>query len=390
MRVLFFGSDTFSIRALNVLRKSSKKYTFDIVAPEIKKYGRNLDKLSIPSIHTYCKHYDLPFSTEVDSSVRNKINNRDYDLCCVVSYDSLIPNEILSKIPYSLNIHPSLLPKYKGSSPLQYTLLNQDEECGVTLQNLDPLRFDAGKIVTQTMPLKVKDVLAESLTELPYVFERKVRTCAMQRQDTDLFFLADPAENRLYGDKFNGFKNEMGNVGSSLFSEYLTQQMFKTNLYVDSKYKKSWARKLQKNVAQINWQTSSRSTILNDFGILKKLYTFKKQYRSKSKKQTSSTLEKHSDHQLKRTIISSLKKFDDVSRVPEVLHQAAPGSFAPLADEILGQRLLIKCIDDEYLVCDELQFESFQVEPAGKWIRNLNKRCNNKETLNDINEMRFE
>lgn len=390
MRVLFFGSDTFSIRALNVLRKNNKGYTFDIVTPEIKKYGRNLDKLSIPSIHTYCEHYELPFATEIDSKVRNKINNCDYDLCCVVSYDALIPNEILSKIPYSLNIHPSLLPKYKGSSPLQYTLLNQDDECGVTLQNLDPFRFDAGRIVTQTMPLKVEDVLAENLTKLRYMFEGKVKTCAMQRQNADLSFLSIPAENRLYGDVFNVFKNEMGNIGSSLFHEYLNQEMFNTNVYVESKYKKSWARKLQKNVAQINWEKFTRSTILNNFGILKKLYTFKKQYLNKSKKQNFVHCDETSSFQLKRVILSSLKEFNNPSKVPEALRQAPPGSFAPYDDEILGPRLLIKCLNDEYLVCEELQFESFQVEPAEKWIRNLNKRCNNKETLRNSSEMRFE
>jgi methionyl-tRNA formyltransferase len=49
-------------------------------------------------------------------------------------------------------VHPSLLPRYRGAAPIQRTLLNHDHETGVTIQTLDPQRFDHGSILLQTSP----------------------------------------------------------------------------------------------------------------------------------------------------------------------------------------------------------------------------------------------
>lgn len=49
-----------------------------------------------------------------------------------------------------INVHPSLLPKYRGSSPIQYTILNQDKIGGVSIIELSPSSFDSGRILAQT------------------------------------------------------------------------------------------------------------------------------------------------------------------------------------------------------------------------------------------------
>ncbi|KAF9355225.1 hypothetical protein BGX34_010587 [Mortierella sp. NVP85] len=73
-----------------------------------------------------------------------------WDFGVVVSFGWFLPNDAISRFKKAgINVHPSLLPKYRGSAPLQRAILNQDETTGVTVQLLDPNEFDAGKILAQ-------------------------------------------------------------------------------------------------------------------------------------------------------------------------------------------------------------------------------------------------
>src|SRR3954468_4170015 len=76
--------------------------------------------------------------------------NSPYDLGIVVSFGHFIPERIISSFTKgTINVHPSLLPKYRGSSPVQHTIINDDQETGVTVQELHDKKFDAGKILVQ-------------------------------------------------------------------------------------------------------------------------------------------------------------------------------------------------------------------------------------------------
>lgn len=76
-----------------------------------------------------------------------------FDLIIAVSFGLFIPASLIESFPYGgLNVHPSLLPRYRGAAPIQRTLLNHDRETGVTIQTLDKKRFDHGAILMQTSP----------------------------------------------------------------------------------------------------------------------------------------------------------------------------------------------------------------------------------------------
>ncbi|KAF8939756.1 hypothetical protein BGZ58_008844 [Dissophora ornata] len=79
-----------------------------------------------------------------------------WDFGVVVSFGWFLPNDVITRFKKAgINVHPSLLPKYRGSAPMQRAILNQDNTTGVTVQLLDPNEFDAGKILAQaevTMP----------------------------------------------------------------------------------------------------------------------------------------------------------------------------------------------------------------------------------------------
>lgn len=76
--------------------------------------------------------------------------DKSYDLGVVVSFGYFIPPHIISSFKYgAVNVHPSLLPKYRGAAPIQHAIMYGDEETGVSIQELDDREFDAGRILVQ-------------------------------------------------------------------------------------------------------------------------------------------------------------------------------------------------------------------------------------------------
>ena len=83
--------------------------------------------------------------------------NTTFDLAVVVSFGYFFPASLIKSFPMgAINVHPSLLPKYRGAAPIYHTLLkerlNNDikEETGVTIMELHPKEMDAGDIYYQT------------------------------------------------------------------------------------------------------------------------------------------------------------------------------------------------------------------------------------------------
>lgn len=79
--------------------------------------------------------------------IQNKNIFKDLDFGIVAAYSKIIPQEIIDEFKHGLiGVHPSLLPKYRGPSPIQYTILNGDKESGTTLFLID-FGIDTGKII---------------------------------------------------------------------------------------------------------------------------------------------------------------------------------------------------------------------------------------------------
>lgn len=74
-----------------------------------------------------------------------------FDLAVVVSFGYFLPAPLIASFPRGgLNVHPSLLPKYRGAAPIQHTLINGDPVTGVSIIELHAQRFDAGRILNQS------------------------------------------------------------------------------------------------------------------------------------------------------------------------------------------------------------------------------------------------
>lgn len=121
---------------------------------------------------SYLQKEDIPY---IYSNFKNKedikkIKEINPDIGVLASYGAFIPQEIINLFPLGiLNIHPSLLPKYKGPSPIQYTILNGDTVCGISIILLDD-QIDHGPIIKQK-EIHIADAktTAKELTELAFL-----------------------------------------------------------------------------------------------------------------------------------------------------------------------------------------------------------------------------
>lgn len=146
--MVFFGTDDFSILVLEELARRDILPDLVVTAPDTPQ-GRQL-KVLPPSVKVWALAHNIPFLQpySLNEAFGNELKRQEWDVFLVASYGKIIPKEILD-IPTngSLNIHPSLLPKLRGASPIQSAILTE-EETGVTLMLMDE-KMDHGPIIAQ-------------------------------------------------------------------------------------------------------------------------------------------------------------------------------------------------------------------------------------------------
>lgn len=137
--IVFFGSGSYTIP---VVKKLIKHGLSLVVTTE--KSGKLID---------FCKENGIKLLTVSNQSPLTSHFSllTSHSLGVLASFGAIVPDKIITSFKYGIiNIHPSLLPRWKGPSPIQYTLLNNDTQTGVTLIKLDN-EVDHGPILSQTV-----------------------------------------------------------------------------------------------------------------------------------------------------------------------------------------------------------------------------------------------
>lgn len=146
-KIVFFGTPKFAMPALNALHQEGFNIVLIVTKPD-KPSGRHL-KLTPSPIKIVAEKLGYPVCDNI-KDLSLKIEDLKPDLGIVVAYGKIIPQKILDAFPLGcLNIHPSLLPKYRGTSPIQTAILNGDQETGVTIIKLDA-EMDHGDVISKT------------------------------------------------------------------------------------------------------------------------------------------------------------------------------------------------------------------------------------------------
>ncbi len=147
-RIIFFGTEAFSADALRALIASNFNVVAVVTKPDQPK-GRG-HKLTEPLVKTIAREHDIPVWQPTKlADVAEQITSLQPVAGVLVSYGKIIPQSIIDLFtPGIINVHPSLLPRYRGPSPIEAAIMHRDNQTGVTIMQLSAA-MDAGPIYAQ-------------------------------------------------------------------------------------------------------------------------------------------------------------------------------------------------------------------------------------------------
>ena len=229
---IFFGTPHFAVYTLQILEEAGMLPDVIVTAPD-KPAGRGL-QLKEPPVKEWALARDIPVlqpgNLKEESGAMDLIRNSEWDIFIVSAYGKLLPKDILALPKYgTLNVHPSLLPRFRGASPIESQILADERETGVTIMLMDE-EMDHGPILAQASvtpeewPLKARvleemlatiggELLAETL--VPYMGQKiplepqdhskATLTKKIEKADGEISLADDPYQNYLKYCAYDGW-----------------------------------------------------------------------------------------------------------------------------------------------------------------------------------------
>ena len=168
MRIVFFGSAPIAVSTFNALIESQNEIVGVFTQPD-RPAGRggHIHKTAVKQ-----RAIEVGIPVEQPGSLRDgaaleALRRFHPDVAVIVAYGHLIPKDLLNVPEHGfINLHASILPRYRGASPVPYAILNGDSETGVTVFQLNE-RFDEGRILgLEKLPIELTDTTATVLEKL--------------------------------------------------------------------------------------------------------------------------------------------------------------------------------------------------------------------------------
>tara|TARA_B100000900_G_scaffold362285_1_gene335452 strand:+ start:4619 stop:5605 length:987 start_codon:yes stop_codon:yes gene_type:complete len=225
VRIIFWGTPEYSVKSLEVLKKSNHDIVAVISQPDKKRSRGN--KLIPSPVKEYAIKENIPvFTPEIikgNIQFIKELKDLSSDLFIVIAYGKILPKEILEIPKYkSWNAHASLLPRWRGAAPIQWSLLEGDEFTGVGI-----MRMEEG--------LDTGDILIEKQIKI------------------------DCKEN------LKTLTKKLSDLSSELFIKAITEIAQKTNVEINNLLKKQtefqrelkYARMIKKSDYIIDWKNTS-------------------------------------------------------------------------------------------------------------------------------------
>lgn len=164
MKIVYLGSGRFGIPSLDALLDSRHRIELIVTQPE-KSAGRGR-KTTPTAVAKWAEENSIPFIETPDNTspaLIGKIAEAEPDLILVIAFGQKICNELIN-LPSKgmINVHGSLLPKYRGAAPINWAIVNGDTKTGITIATITE-QWDAGKILAQAEAKIAEDETAEVL-----------------------------------------------------------------------------------------------------------------------------------------------------------------------------------------------------------------------------------
>jgi len=151
MKIVFMGSAELAIPSLRAILESGNDEVVGVISQPDRPAGRHRKETPCP-LKAFAVEQGLNIQTpeKVGSKESVKaIASLEPELLVVVAYGQYIPKRVIDLASHrAINVHPSLLPKYRGAAPIQWAILNGDSQTGVTIIYLAK-KMDAGDVLRQ-------------------------------------------------------------------------------------------------------------------------------------------------------------------------------------------------------------------------------------------------
>ena len=169
MRIVFMGTPDFSVPTLEQLIRNHQ--VVGVVTQPDKRKGRG-KAMAFPPVKEKALEYDIPVYQPVkvrEPEFIEELKKMNLDIIVVVAFGQILPEEILNLPPYGcVNVHASLLPKYRGAAPIQWAVIDGEKETGVTTMYMAK-GLDTGdmldKVVVPIDPKETGESLHDKLSE---------------------------------------------------------------------------------------------------------------------------------------------------------------------------------------------------------------------------------
>ena len=221
------GTPEFSVPILEAIVKSS--YTVACIYTQAQKKSNRGQKFNISPVHKYAKNQKLIVRNPENLNTKEEfdfIKNLNPDLAIVVAYGQIISKKILN-IPKEgfINIHASLLPKWRGAAPIQRSIMNSDFETGISVMKITE-GLDMGP-VAKTIKIKINELItAEDLSK------------------------------------------NLSKISAKLIIEIINDIFNKKTIFIEQNHKlATYAKKIKKNEAEIDWNESAKKILAKINGL---------------------------------------------------------------------------------------------------------------------------
>ena len=221
LKIIFMGTQNFAVPILKSLHESEHKILEVYTQPPTKK-NRGL-KIQNSPIHEFSKKLNIPVRHPISFKNNDEIEHIkkiNPDIVIVVAYGKILP-EVLLKIDKTLfiNIHASLLPRWRGAAPIQRSIMNMDYESGISIMKIIH-KLDSGPVLLQSKIKIGQDTTYEELSK------------------------------------------KMSNLGSKLILDAVKLIEEKKAVFLEqNESEASYANKIEKSECKINWNKNANEVI---------------------------------------------------------------------------------------------------------------------------------
>lgn len=163
MNIVFMGTPDFAVPTLEMLIEDHHHISMVVTQPD-KPKGRGKKEMMPPVKEVALKHQLpvlQPMKIKGDENFYNNIQSLNPDLIIVVAFGQILPQKVLDIPRYGcINIHGSLLPKYRGAAPIQWSIINEDKVTGVTIMYMDEGMDTGDMLIKKEIPITAEETYA--------------------------------------------------------------------------------------------------------------------------------------------------------------------------------------------------------------------------------------